>query len=499
MENNSLIKQALIATLCEHPKAEALQKKAFKGNGLLELQKAMTAGGVKLSKKDFFTADEDGDYLISTPGFWKNFDKIVDVLKESNENFTQEDFLHELNDKGATLLKGAELDKSLSKLFNEAVWNDVTDMEELWYQVTPYLRKDFENKKGILPVKRQVLAKTGQTAREDDLAEMNINYLDVVDIFKSEGHFEMFLRTLQKNNAQLTKADVFLVNHEGDTMFANPSSWKSLSKIVSLLDQNKEQLDVSDFLFKRGHHATVLEQAERADALPHVFDPKIWVGRVSEMAELWTHVKLVPQAQLSEYTIDERIADVEDMTYGALVAVTDDLSKGTLMTVLNPDEKGFEVVPLGLKTIWNDIDQVQAILAQKDEKITLSDLRQKTGTNGGTCLMVAAKSGCLDQVLTMVSNAKDKLELDDFLNKDNQTTTLLDILVRREELEKVFTAEIWAGRMDEMRSLWHMVPFEAKSQVDFDDVVNKVSVASVTKMGGGATVRRRPKKGPKSS
>ena len=145
MTGSIYIKQAIIASLCEHPDREKYRTRAFAGDSLTSMADALAGKGVALTKKDFFTPDEAGVYLIDTPGFWRNFKVIRDMLAKQGEYFTAADFLFTFSTAPARALSDSAIsNKALDKVFSEDNWRGRYDeMELLWYKFTVPSRRDF--------------------------------------------------------------------------------------------------------------------------------------------------------------------------------------------------------------------------------------------------------------------------------------------------------------------------------------------------------------------
>lgn len=92
MSGGRYIKQAIIAALCEHPEQETYKTRAFSGENLNQVMEALAEHKNKLTKADFFTPDDEGRMIIDTPGFWKNFGKVQEIVAAAGDSFRLEDF-----------------------------------------------------------------------------------------------------------------------------------------------------------------------------------------------------------------------------------------------------------------------------------------------------------------------------------------------------------------------------------------------------------------------
>ena len=118
MSGGRYIKQAIIAALVEHPEQEKYKTRAFSGENLTAMMEAIAEQGNKLTKADFLTPDDEGKYIVDTPGFWKNFDKVRDIVAKSGEKFVMEDFTKYLDrNETRNLLDSAREHGGLAKNF----------------------------------------------------------------------------------------------------------------------------------------------------------------------------------------------------------------------------------------------------------------------------------------------------------------------------------------------------------------------------------------------
>jgi len=480
MSGGRYIKQAIIAALCEHPDQEKYKTRAFSGENLEKVMEALAEQRNKLTKEDFFTQDDEGKYLIDTPGFWRNFDKVLAIVNKAGDKFTMDDFKKPLgpNEDSRSLLDSARQNGGLGKIFSASVWQGRFDeMERLWYYVPmPSRRELFRNDGQLDPVlKRNLLNAEGREMPEDRLAKAGLTPNDVRQAFSQNGNYEDITRRLAQNGDWLRKEYLLLPDNSGDTVFYHQGAWDRFNDISKRMQSRGEQFETADFIRQMGYSANVLTRAYERGGLQHVFAPQHWVDRLPEMTELWSRV--LPGWKTGTMTVqafDKSYAEAESLTYGKLVDYERFESKQALLRPLNPDavQSGAEkpVLPIGLKAFWDNIDTVQQKLANMGARLSLSDLRQKSGEMEDTCLITAIKFGHFEAVQSIARKAGEKIGVDDFLSKDRHGNTMLNILAERGELHQVFQPENWAGRLSEMKALWTNVRVTDRNQVDFEQV-----------------------------
>lgn len=489
MTGSTYIKQAIIAALCEHPDQEKYRARAFVGDSLTNMTDALAGKGVALTKRDFFTPDEAGNYLIDTPGFWRNFARIRDLLAKQGERFNADDFLFTVNtSQRRTLMNSAVDNKALDKVFSEDVWRGrFDDMELLWYKVAVPARREFTNGDGTipLPLKRRLLAHENRVVPEDRLARSGLTLNDVRNAFRERGDFEALKRRLTASGDRLRKEYILLCDSTGDTCFYPQDAWQHYPVVARTLAAHGEQLEVVDFIRQVGQVANILTRAAEHKALDKVFAPELWTNRLGDMLTLWSHVRDGWKVlSLTEADFDLAYAAAESATYAPVVDFANLHSKQDLLRPLNEGDAQ-PVLPLGLKAFWDEHAGASVTaLAAKGDALKLNDLRRVSGQMGHTCLISAAKFGHFRSVVDIVRAGKDELKLEDFMLRDHHGNTLLSILAARKELPLVFTPDLWAGRLGDMKVLWSQVRHSDRAQVDMGKVEVATKQATLKQQSG---------------
>ncbi len=484
MKKRSLIKEAFVAAICRHQELEAYKDAIFENGNVDYILDVIDKGGVKLTKKDFLEPDSRGNIMIMSVGAWENFEKITTLLAKNGESFTEKDFKREIFNSN-TLVSIAENNGKLHKIFNADMWQDnYKEMEKLWYLVSNNARRGFNNNQGILPVKREIYKRAGKKLREDELKDIGFDYREMFAMF-TDRRFDHIDTYLKSKGDRFKKEDFFFLDSDGDTLFFSSVAWNNFEKVTSALEESGERLEISDYLYKaRDNKRSVLERAVENDALFKVFSAKLWVGRIDEMVELWSHVKDGSKGVFSDSDFDEEVAIVEDNTYSGNISINDDLNKEILNKPLNSDVE-YTILPLGLMSVWENIDKVEDILAKKSEKIELSDLRNETGFQSNNCIMIAAKAGYFDKVIDIAVDSKDdNLKFDDITKKNIQGNSLIQVLCDNKEIKSLFDPKLWIGRETEMHKVWLNVPLNSRKLINYEYVRDQVNVLTLkSRMG----------------
>ena len=487
MTGGRYIKEAIIASLCEHPQQDKYRVRAFSGDSLNKVTEALSGReGYSLSKKDFLTPDENGKSIIDTPGFWKNFEKINDIVRANGDKFIMDDFLAPLEqDARRTLLESAIQYGGLKKLFTPAVWQDRYDeMERLWFRVRITARRETFNNDGTmdLSVKREMYALNGRTLPEDRLRAAGLRPEDIHGAFRERGNFENVRRKLELANDYFRKEYLLLPDAAGDTSFYTEEAWRRYPALARGMAERGERMEVSDFIRQIGSINNVLTRAAERKALDKVFESALWEDRTKEMLELWSHVRDAWKTPpMTARDFDLAYAEAEGFTYGKFLPLEKVRGKSDLLSPLNDTSEGERpVLVLGLKSFWDRGTEVQKRLAEEGQFITLKDLRQESGGMGNSCLISAVKYGKFSAVVDIVRRSGEKLSIQDFLSKDMHGNTVLSLLAERKELPMAFAPDMWIGRVAEMKELWTHVRHADRTQVEnFDQLEVAVKQATL--------------------
>lgn len=472
MTGGRYIKQAIIAALCEHPDQEKYKTRAFSGENLNAMMDAIAKEGNKLTKADFLSPDDEGRYIVDTPGFWKNFDKVLDIVSKSGDKFGLEDFTKYLDrNETRSLLDSAREHGGLGKVFTAKVWQGrFDDMERLWYKVPVPARRDLFRNDGLLDpsLKRAMLQAEGRAMPEDALAKAGLTPNDIRSAFQERGNYEEVNRKLSAAGDYLRKDYLLLPDSSGDTVFYYQGAWDKFDDISKNLRAHGERFENADFVRQVGFVSNILTRASERKALNRIFNADHWEGRLPEMLELWGQVKEGwKTASMTAKDFDTAYSEAESKTYARFVDFKALLGKGDLISPLI-EGAAQPILPLGLKAFWENYAAVDRHLSEVKQPLTTSDLRRVSGFMGNTVLMGAVKFGHFDKVLDIAKKSGEPLTLDDFLAKDRHGNKLLDILAERNQLAQVFSPDLWAGRVTDMKTLWTHVRVNDKSQVNIE-------------------------------
>lgn len=487
------LKQAIVASLTEHPDAEKYIQRAFSEDpaGLVRELSHPQA----LTKADFFATDDEGKSFIDSAGAWRNFDKIAEIIRLGGERFTFEDFTSPLTAASQkTLLDSARTNSGTAKVFTFENWKGhFGEMERLWYKLPSHDRN--KNQSGGMPLdlKRQLLAFEGRKLPEDGLAKAGLSLSDLRSVVTNDYYFNDVNKKLQQVGDYLRKDYVLMTDSAGDTMFDRKDTFARFDAVLKILNQHGERLEVKDYTRQLGNVPSLLERAAEQNALHKVFAPAQWVDRLPDMLELWSNVREGwKRAPMTLQDFDNAYAEAEGLTYAKRFVAMNVTGKTDLLTPINENPDVKPVLPLGLKVFWDNVDTVQAHLKERGEALTVQDLRAPSGQTGDSCLIAAAKFGHFDKVIEIAKQSGDHVTMADFLSKDGHGNTLISILAEKRQLSQVFTVDAWTGHIGEMKELWSHVSAAHHRQIDYAHLEIAVKQATLKqKKDSGPKIRPR--------
>ena len=491
---SSLLKRAIVASVIEHPDAEIYRRAAF-GDNPAQLVEDL-ASKMVLTKADFFAADDKGKLFIDSPGAWRNFEKIAEIIQLGGEKFTYEDFTRPVLPSARTLLDSAVSHISVAKIFTADIWKGrFEEMEKLWYKVPTHerLSERFRGPEGLMPValKRQVLATEGKEAPEDRLARAQLTLFDIRNTAAFESTFIDVNRKLAQAGDYFRKDYAMLPDSAGDTMFDR--NFVRFETITKIMQAHGERFEVKDYLRQLSNRPSLLSRAAEHGALNKVFDAALWVDRLPDMLTLWSNVlDAWKRPPMTAQDFDNAYTEAEGLTYAKRFKVKPANGKADLLTPLNAGTNEKPVLPLGLKTVWDNFDAVKASLDKRGETLSLTDLRAVSGHRGDTILVNAAKFGHFDKVVDIAKQSGGSLTMEDFLTKDAHGNTLINILAEKRQLSSVFTVDAWTGQIADMRALWSHVAAAHRRQINFQQLETGVKQATLRNKANSGGFKPRP-------
>jgi hypothetical protein len=468
-------KQLIIAVMCGFEPSHHMIKDAidnrFIGQKLLDTD--------RITKSDLFSDAQNGKNFFEFKETWENIDSLIDMLSHNNETITCDDLQRPLVDNKSAVDLAASCGM-LERAFSPKIWKgQMAQMEKLWFNLSSHQQRSCD----FLDIRRQVARAEGHELREDALAKVDIS-VDSIRTAARRGDWDNLVEKMNKGGLQLTKEDLFLPDTSGDGIFDIMESWDQFEKIHEhLINQSHESFDVSDFLYKRGDRKSPLEHAANYSKLDKIFNAKIWAGNPEGMLSLYNKLGDTDKEKVD---VPQIMTELVETTYGDGVRIDETLSISELTRVMNMGSSSQSPVrPLGLKKVWDKIDDVRNHLRARSEKITLDELRLKSGFADESCLMVGVRNGRFKDIMCLLDESRETLSVDDLIAKNKAGKNVVTLLAEQDQLDQLINPQLWIGRGKDLLKVWDNVPHEARQSINFEDTIGQINRLSLREKFGG--------------
>ena len=472
-------KQLLLAFACGVQPDHELVQKAANNNALSQSFLDKSA----FKKSDLFSPTDSGVAFFDTPDIWPNLPNVLEHLIKNGAEINASDFLVQLNGR-LTILELAEKHDTLNHLFDPKIWkNNLHEMEKLWFETQFSKRKNLSFNDYYCAVAEL----SGQSVREVTLKKMDLTPKKV-NAYLANGQAKELDALLREKGDYLRKADIFLIDDEGQTAAAIGKFWEHADETLALLNKNGERLDYNDFFVARGNSKSLFEYGREHNSLNPLFNADMWLGRTEQMMRIW---ESLPDRNKNEINITRLVVDLEDSNYGHLVDLDNlpadfDLSAPhhpALSSPFQPDSP-YIIRPLGLQKTWNNIWAIAPEAENGLPDVTLDDLRQTHGWFNNTCLHAAIQHGFYEVVVEMLNANDEWFNAQDLTDAPAGQQSILDILVEQGKVDLLMQPENWSGskkRMDEMILVWNALPNSQKNKYDMNDILSTMNRINLRK------------------
>lgn len=441
-------------------------------------------GGVKITKDDLFSTTENDKSFFEYKQTWVNLGKLLNVMKENGEEIAPEDFRKPIKGQKSALDMASDC-SATEEIFVPEMWaGRREEMEKTWYAIDKWKRPkiDFDD------VRIAVAKLEGKTLREETLKEMGIDPEDMYKAIK-EGKLDDMKAKLDAKGGHFTLDDAKLRDGDGDHALYAKAGWDKFDQLFAEWEAHGEIPDADFFLFKNGDRESIIDKAFTHTSQGKVFNATVFAGRPDEAVKLHSALK---DDQKKKVDINALVSEIVENECGSQLLLDDSVSVEKLTEAMYVIGEGTEegpspIIPLGLKTVWENMERISAALGAKGESITMSDLRKPCGLGGDTCLHRAARFSAFDKVLDMIAKSGDKLSVDDLSAKNSNDESVLDILSETGQVDLLLDSNLWVGRTGDLAALWEQMPSETRVQKrdEFLAVQTRANQLSLRTLGGG--------------
>src|SRR5690606_6515972 len=112
-------------------------------------------------------------------------------------------------------------------------------------------------------------------------------------------NLETVQQKLANMGAKLTVSDLRQPSGQmEDSCLMGAVKFGRFAEVVEISRRSGEAVQLDDFLARDRHGNTMLNILAERNELDVVFAPELWVGRVGDMKQLWTHVRINDRNQV---------------------------------------------------------------------------------------------------------------------------------------------------------------------------------------------------------
>lgn len=113
--------------------------------------------------------------------------------------------------------------------------------------------------------------------------------------------------------------------------------------------------------------------------------------------------------------------------------------------------------------------------------LDMENLRDSYGDAGRTMLFFAAEHQCFDLAVAEATGNGGRLEINDLLWPDDNRDTVVNTLVRKNELDQALRPEFWRGRLPELKKLCSRIPEYYRDDADYTGAIENAALDTVRK------------------
>ena len=468
-------KQLMIATICGFGPDHELVRDAVSHPEIAEQIRA----GVAISKEDLFESLSDGKTLFEHREAWSALPALIGAVRENGGEVSFEDFTAAAPGRMAPV-EQAISSMNLDKLFGVELWQGRSDREMVhaWFNsAASSVRRDYD----FTALRRRAAEARGEDLREDQLARMGITPDNIREAIK-DGKVADLNKKMAEHGDHLRKSDLFIFDSVGDHMLDTGSAWRKTDMLWKELEAHGEALGADDFLLHTKDRKSMLQTAYDSFELKQIFSAAVWKGRAPEMLVLFNTLAESPRRD--GIGIEDILNKIAEEEYGQAVPADRIAAKADLLSVLNAKDEAVgaqyrPIIALGLEETWKHMDEVRKALRAAGEKLTLDDLRLKSGYSGDSCLKLAARYGRFKDVLDILKESGERLSLADLKAEGPDKKSLLQALIDKRDTELLLSPQLWVGHMQEFHEVWKALPSYLKKDEDLPLIQAKINMLSV--------------------
>ncbi len=409
-----------------------------------------------------YRADSECSHYGHKPAFWDNFPIITRALELGGEPVSTHFLKKQVNNR-SSLLECLERNANLDIIFNAKCW--VNNEKEL-ISVHSSLSAAKQMSISLKRVLSQVAHLKNEPYRPDILnmvlKRVDRNMLQIIE----NGELELYEEAILACGLEPHPDDIMLpftlntaTNLGYDPNFRTINAYKNFPRWVALFKKYGHEIDVKDLVREYGQKKSLVNSAS-LNEIAYILDANNWRGRAEDLSFLHDHIE--PKTPIDDFELLfwKNYNLVEKDQYTLPFEIDENLTKEMLLSPIKNDQ-GYETecYPLGLIEVWEQFDQIQEILTQKGEPITLKDLYAPISASDETALMRCASYGYLYIALGLVDPENNiYLEPRACTYKSKSEKTLIEYLEDSSQLNELLDENLWVYNPKGLQEMWKVIP-----------------------------------------
>lgn len=269
-------------------------------------------------------------------------------------------------------------------------------------------------------------------------------------------------RQLAAADESLTKDDVLSVADDGTHFLQNKRGWEIFGIVNQLVREGGESFTADDFKAplgtRHGGQKPLYQWAVESGSLSDIFNYDVWEGQEDEMLEFFYEIPEDARKQVDMVSVRRDFARARG----------EDIREDRLAKIDVTPEKIAEAATSSFQ-----FKQIAEKLQEAGESVLADDLHTPKA-DGATVFTDTSFYNNLDDVMKVLNEHGQTLSKEDFLMAPEGQKSAIEFAGEQNILPKIFDADLWVGRSEEMLELWDAVPENLKGQVNIATVLNKV-------------------------
>lgn len=487
-----LEKQAHIARIIQHPKANEIIQSAAASGADSDQLKLAKEGLKSLSWDDLFEpiklSNGEVTYLYDNSSFWRNWNRATDAV-DKMDDLTAEMLLKRDEKTGKRPLDYAVEFNAAQGLMAEKLWrHDPFSFEKIFFNLPGNMRMEVESYNNV---RKSIYKHCGLAFPDQKYLDKSMTLQDVIQDIRS-GRVEDLFDNLDKAGINPDKELVLGPDTLGDVVFSSSNHWDYFPETVEHLRSKNVSLSLEDYTRELTEEGSLLSHAIKTKRLDALFAPEVWVHQLDDMAKLY---KMLPDPSVIDF--ETLFIEAASLTMQSQIVIDDSLTVEKLLTPIEfeagekPYDMTFEMTLLQQDLIWDEFDKVYEILKSKGEYLSLETLRESADQAGRSYLHLAARGGAFGTVMEMLTENGEEINASDLLMGDINKVRVLDDLADQDQLRDVFQAKYWVGKHEQVQEIYDALYQGYQDSVHWKKLegqINILQLRNYAKSGGASVV-----------